>query len=262
MREMGTQIEKCCESMEEVWKDIEGFEGKYQVNKEGKVRSLLTGKLIKPNRAGGRCYVLHKKLDDGSKKCIYFSMRNEIEDKDGEVWKDIENFEGIYQISNFGRVKSLDRVIDTRNGKSTIKGVIVNPCGKPYLFVYLSKNNKSKYHAIHRLVAQAFIPNLENKPQVNHIDGDKTNNVVSNLEWVTQSENMLHAYRIGLEKPRAGSSNGWSKVKMKIIMPNGEEMLFNSVTECAEFAGIGTRRVRQLRNKRKISEKGYRFEYA
>lgn len=179
-----------------------------------------------------------------------------------EIWKDIEGYEGIYQVSNFGRVKSLGRVIDTKNGRTTVKGVIMSPCGKPYLFVYLNKNHKSKYHAVHRLVAQAFIPNLENKPQVNHIDGNKTNNAVSNLEWVTQSENMLHAYRIGLEKSPKGRHNYWSEKKTKAIHLNGIELLFNSVTECSKALGIGKRRIRYLRQYGKTSASGYRFEYA
>ena len=179
-----------------------------------------------------------------------------------EIWKDIEGYEGIYQVSNFGRAKSLGRVIDTKNGRTTVKGVIMSPCGKPYLFVYLNKNHKSKYHAVHRLVAQAFIPNLENKPQVNHIDGNKTNNAVSNLEWVTQSENMLHAYRIGLEKSPKGRHNYWSEKKTKAIHLNGIELLFNSVTECSKALGIGKRRIRYLRQYGKTSASGYRFEYA
>lgn len=89
-----------------------------------------------------------------------------------EIWKDIGGFEGLYQVSNLGRVK---RVTTGR----VLKGMA---SGKGYLLVGLSKNNIRSVKTIHRLVAQAFIPNPENKPEVNHIDENKTNNMVSNLE--------------------------------------------------------------------------------
>lgn len=81
----------------------------------------------------------------------------------------------------------------------------LNRCG--YVVGYYWKNNKQKVFSIHREVAKAFIPNPENKPQVNHIDGNKQNNDVNNLEWVTNQENQLHAYKLGLNKPRNGASN-------------------------------------------------------
>lgn len=123
-----------------------------------------------------------------------------------EIWRDIKGYEGKYQVSNFGRVKSLCRTVRYKNryGKISIakvngktKNMTMNSNGwregKGYLSVMLYKNNKGRRHNVHRLVAEAFIPNLHNLSQVNHIDGDKTNNRVDNLEWCTQSENMQHA---------------------------------------------------------------------
>ena len=104
-----------------------------------------------------------------------------------EIWKDIKDYEGLYQVSNLGNVKRNNHIL--YKTKRTYYGVI------------LSKNNIKKYKNIHRLVAETFIPNPDNKPQVNHIDGNKLNNNKNNLEWVTISENGKHAYRIGLEKP-------------------------------------------------------------
>lgn len=98
-----------------------------------------------------------------------------------EVWKDIKDYEGHYQVSNQGRVKSLKRV----------KEQILKP-GRDkdgYLFVILYKNNKMKYCFIHRLVAQSFIPNPQNLPQVNHKNEDKTDNKVDNLEWCDSKYN-------------------------------------------------------------------------
>lgn len=120
-----------------------------------------------------------------------------------EIWKDIKGYEGLYQISSFGNVKSLDRYIINKNGdKQYFPGkYLTQGISDSYLKVTLSKNNKQRTFRVHILVAIAFIPNPENKPEVNHIDGNKKNNKVNNLEWNTRSENELHAYRNGLAKP-------------------------------------------------------------
>ncbi len=120
-----------------------------------------------------------------------------------EKWKDIKGYEGLYQVSNLGRVKSLDRYIVNKNNKQQYYNgkILKGNIRKGYLKLTLSKDNSQKTVPIHILVAKAFIPNPENKPEVNHIDGEKTNNCVSNLEWATRSENELHAYKNGLAKP-------------------------------------------------------------
>lgn len=107
-----------------------------------------------------------------------------------EVWKDIKGYYGIYEVSNFGNVKSLH----SRNF-----GMILNKINDNYLYVNLFYKKKRLKIGIHRLVAIAFIPNPENKPQVNHIDGDKLNNNVSNLEWSTSKENIIHSYKNNLQ---------------------------------------------------------------
>ncbi len=113
-----------------------------------------------------------------------------------EIWKDISGYEGYYQISNKGNVRSLDRF----DGVHDRQGTIIKPHMKHngYLQVGLRKHNTRKWISIHRLVAIHFIENPDNKPQVNHIDGNKQNNNVENLEWVTAKENQNHATRIGL----------------------------------------------------------------
>lgn len=107
-----------------------------------------------------------------------------------EIWKDIDNFENIYQISNLGRIKNLkfNRILKS----------VLSKHPKPYPTIGLYKKNARKYTNLHVLIAKAFIPNPHNKPFVNHIDGDKTNNKLENLEWVTCKENIDHAYAIGL----------------------------------------------------------------
>ena len=122
-----------------------------------------------------------------------------------EIWKPIEGYEDLYQVSSYGRVKSNDRTEICKNGLVRFReGKILKPHQNynGYLWVSLCKNDKRKKNKIHRLVAQAFIPNINNKPQVNHIDGNKHNNNLKNLEWVTSKENMEHA----IKKRSLGSS--------------------------------------------------------
>jgi hypothetical protein len=110
-----------------------------------------------------------------------------------EIWKDCKHYEGLYEVSNLGRVRSLDRYV-ANSGKSErlTKGRIISQHSgsSGYLQVGLSKNGKTKYELVHRLVALAFLENPENLPQVNHKDECKTNNEVSNLEWCDRKYNL------------------------------------------------------------------------
>ena len=117
-----------------------------------------------------------------------------------EVWKDIEGYEGLYQVSNFGNIKSLPKVRHNGRGTYIQKEKILKPSNTStgYKKIELCKDGKRKGFKVHRLVAIAFIPNPDNKPEVNHIDGNKINNNIDNLEWVTSSENTIHAYETGL----------------------------------------------------------------
>lgn len=117
-----------------------------------------------------------------------------------EIWKDIEGFEGIYQVSNMGRVRSLDRYIKCGSGVRLMKGQIMLPILKKdgYYQVALWKNGgKPKWCTVHRLVAQAFIPNPDCKPQIDHVNTIKTDNRVENLRWATQEENNRNPITLG-----------------------------------------------------------------
>lgn len=115
-----------------------------------------------------------------------------------EEWKDVKDFEGIYQVSNLGRVKSLDRVVTYEDGRKRFyKGKILRPdeTKNGYLHVVLCKDGSQHSVNVHRLVALAFIPNPNNYKEVNHIDEDKTNNCVNNLEWCTRTYNNNYGTR-------------------------------------------------------------------
>ncbi len=127
-----------------------------------------------------------------------------------EVWKDVVGYEGIYEVSNLGNVRSLDRYV---NGKLTSRllkrgrPLVQKLTAQGYRSVHLRDklNDLESWPSVHRLVALAFIPNPENKETVNHIDGDKQNNCVCNLEWATKSEQTIHAFANNLMTVRGNT---------------------------------------------------------
>lgn len=160
-----------------------------------------------------------------------------------EVWKDISGYESRYQISNYGRVKSLYR-----------PGVFLSPQKwNKYRTVHLSKKGEDRVYSIHRLVAEAFIPNPNNYPFVNHIDGNTTNNCVDNLEWCTAKMNSEHATKHNLNKPTV-------KKTVLTSIESGEKITFNSINEAAKYLGYscGAGLYRIIKNG--IVKNGYKVE--
>lgn len=126
-----------------------------------------------------------------------------------EKWKDIDGYEGLYQVSNFGRVRSLDKVVYFKDGRRKfMKGKVLKfkRTKNGYLQIHLYKDNSYKAFYIHRLVAQAFVDNPDNLPEINHKSEDKTDNRVCNLEYCTHLYNMR--YGNGQEKRRLKMING------------------------------------------------------
>jgi hypothetical protein len=115
-----------------------------------------------------------------------------------EIWKEIKDYEGLYQISNLGRVKSLEKKVGFRKRKEKILKQHFDKDG--YVKVYLCKNSKVKFLSVHRLIAQAFIPNPDELPQINHKDENKANNKIENLEWCTCKYNINYGTRTKRQK--------------------------------------------------------------
>ena len=185
-----------------------------------------------------------------------------------ELWKPVKYYEGSYEISNYGRVKSIERTVYKQDGV-TVCGhikehyVTQHDNGHGYLFVNLWKNNKSKREYVHRLVALTFIDNPDNLPQVNHKDEDKQNNCVENLEWCTQKYN--NTYGTKLERQVYTSKNNGvyaeTSKRMKSSNPNKGQwkrgknayakkvscdgIIFDCIKDCAEYYKVnyGTMRV-------------------
>jgi len=162
-----------------------------------------------------------------------------------EVWKDIHGYEGLYMISNKGCVKSLRRDLILKANTSA-----------RYAFVSLRVKGKTSYPRIARLVAGAFIKNPDNKPLVNHKDGNKLNNVVTNLEWCTRSENQLHAYETGLQK-------GFHYSRAVLQIKNGKTIKqYESIKKASMDTGIDAGSIGHvLRGYRKTAGK-YQWSYA
>ena len=189
-----------------------------------------------------------------------------------EMWKAIEGTDGRYEVSNTGKVRSNNYL-----GHGKQQELSLAKDQKGYLRVRIYKDGSRQTVKVHREVAKAFIPNPENKPEVNHKDGDKENNHVENLEWATPSENTTHAYDSGLkEKTRAwcrqmGSTSGraaLAKEREKRKTPitatrlsDGAVFEFTSQAEAAEKTGTPQPNIHKVLKGSRKSANGFTFKY-
>lgn len=153
-----------------------------------------------------------------------------------EIWKDINGYDGDYQVSNMGRVKTLKKQIGRIEPEKIMTPTTTY---QGYSRVVLRKDGKSKIFAVHRLVADAFIPNINGKPIVDHIDGDRTNNQVENLRWCTFKENCLNSTKLR-------SSDRYNSIS--VIDSNGN--VFKSFREAGRYWGVSPNTVKNDCKKR------------
>lgn len=179
-----------------------------------------------------------------------------------QEFQDISGFENLYAVSKQGTVISIPRKI--WNGKGMVahqvKALHGHKNSKGYIQIALYKNNKRHILLIHRLVAEAFIPNPNKLPQVNHKDGNKENNVLENLEWCDNSYNQTHAWAIGLQKSHIA---GRKRRKVRLLK-NEEELLFDSIASACRFLRqTNNANLYRVLNKSKSYNtiKGYKAEY-
>lgn len=174
-----------------------------------------------------------------------------------EQWKDIENYEGLYEISNYGRVKSLERMVKRGLGKAKLKTRILIPqkCSNGYLFVQLCNSNKPKIILVHRLVAIHFVEGYAEGLEVNHKDLDKKNNHHLNLEWVTKSQNHKHLYQknkeantIGAIFKSKGEANPRSILHEGLVKLIREQCSSNEITrkEASQRYGVSISAINSL----------------
>jgi hypothetical protein len=173
-----------------------------------------------------------------------------------EIWRDIQGYEGYYQVSNYGRVKSLERYVCAGSGNRYRQEMLlkVSPRGSGYVGTILHEHSIKTNFSVHRLVAQAFISNPKNKPCINHKDGNKLNNNVSNLEWVTYKENTAHAWKFGLNKP----------VTKPVLMSNVNDeplLVFDSLVEAKRQTGIDDSHISHCCNGKRKTTGGYKWSY-
>ena len=168
-----------------------------------------------------------------------------------EQWKPIEGTDGRLEISSLGRIKS-----NLRDGRI----LKANPDPKGYMKVRVTLDRVKRCFKVHRLVAQAFIPNPDNLPQVNHKDGDKSNNTVDNLEWISNADNARHAIANGLwDSVIKGSiaENERRKVPVTAITRTGEYIHFSSVSEAERY--FKSRHISDVLNGKREHVKGCKF---
>lgn len=175
---------------------------------------------------------------------------------EGEIWKPIKGWEGLYSVSNLGRVRRESWDIPSYQNIKVLKGC---PADGRYPKVTLSdkvRGGKSKIKAIHRLVGEAFVPNPEGKPQIHHKNADVFDARADNLEWTTQSENIKYAFDSGRKKMTQGEECSWTKYSESLILQVYKEILKEekSQKEIASLYGIPASTVSALKNKKTWKE--------
>lgn len=180
-----------------------------------------------------------------------------------EIWRPIVGYEGLYEVSDCGNVRSVDREIKNKGGLTIhLKGKIivqkVHKCG--YTQVALCKDGKCKFKLVHRLVAEAFIPNPDNLPQVNHINETKTCNRLDNLEWVSAKDNINHGTAIQRMTKKLKGFNPNAKKVNQYDFDGNLIATYPSTRDCDKY-GFSSRCISYCCNGITKSHKGYIWKY-
>ena len=180
-----------------------------------------------------------------------------------EIVKDIVGFEGLYKISSNGVVYSLGNGNSTNSTTKTLRVLSIGVTPNGYTKVKLSKDGKKYWSSVHRLVAKAFIPNPDNKPQVNHKDCNKLNNDISNLEWVTGRENIDHSIKNGRQIAKKGKDSTCSKSVKQISKDGILLKVWGSINEVKRELGYNSFGIIKCCKKQKKynTAYGYKWEY-
>ena len=191
-----------------------------------------------------------------------------IEPLPDEEWRDVVGYEGLYQVSNLGRVKSLSRRIVYKDGREynyPSKVMKNQKVSTGYRSVTLYRVNGKKQYYVHRLVAETFIPNPNNLIDVNHKDGCKTNNILSNLEWCSRSDNQKHAYKNGLNWVHMDEAIKERSRPVIQFTPDGKLVAeYSSTMEASRITNYNQSRIATYcrgENKRFLTYKGYIWRY-
>lgn len=177
-----------------------------------------------------------------------------------EIWRSVSGYEGLYEVSSYGRVRSLDRVAENNN---KLKGRLLSPRKHSggYVRVSLCKRGNVLDFFIHRLVAKTFIANPREGNQVNHINGNKTDNRVSNLEWVNDQQNKAHAWGIGLHKKTLQAFKKSHKTKARPILCVEKGFIYSSASEAARALGLKRGNIHMVAKGKRKTSGGLTWEY-
>lgn len=280
------------------WKSLKGYEGIYELSTEGLICRIDKFAYKSPKtffNSHGRekvqisrkykkeicfidllvaqtfienpnnwCYVRHIDGDIRNSRADnleWVEFADDIPTNYGEVWKDVVGYEGKYKVSNQGRVFSLTRI--RNNGGKLYKGRMLKGeyCKGYYCVSLLDGTGKSKLCKVHRLVAMAFIPNPHNKPQIDHIDGDRKNNNVWNLRWATAGENIRNPRTLCRKVPLVtGGKNPMAIRTVSVDLSNGTIRIYGSSSEATIELGVkDSKYIRECCNGKMESYKGRKW---
>jgi NUMOD4 motif/HNH endonuclease len=279
----------------EIWKPIKEYECLYAISSHGRIKNIRTNKFLSPIRIKDNQTVLRLRKDGkynslyvsrlianhflpNPELAIYVkhldkdNTNNKLEnlewiprkvktysiqipDLPGEEWRDVVGFEGLYVISNLGRVKSLKRKYLKMKNPFLTPSIQKVANKSSYYKVYLYKEGQEFKVFLHRLIGMAFIPNLENKPFINHIDGNGLNNAIDNIEWCTAKENNTHAREILKRKM------GHDPRPVKSRDCFGKIQKYSSICGAAKKLNVRARSISKVLAGERKTTGGYEFKY-